>query len=98
MNGDEVQFVFYLIGHMLRWCNSGSLEHAIEMAVHDVNIVLDAHNKAVWNVRHGGHYSVSTGGNPYMSDNQCVLLGMLREDTTYKRIEEHTLRAMGIDV
>ena len=99
MHGDIVWFVFYLVSQMLKGCGTDSMEGAVLLAVDAINDVIDAHNKVVRNMQHEGrtYYYVNTG-DPYMSDNQCVFLGMLREDTIYKRIEEHDLRDMGIDV
>lgn len=99
MQGDIVWFVFYLISAMLKGCGADSMEDAVLLAVDDINDVLDAHNKVVRNMQaqERAYYYVNTGS-PYMGDNQCVLLGMLREDTIYKRIEEHDLRALGISV
>jgi hypothetical protein len=97
MQGDVVWFVFYLVGHMLKCGGAVNLENAIAMAADSINVVLDAHNQAVRDVQAGDrtYYRVETG-DPYMSDNQCVLLGMLRGDTIYKRIEEHVMVDMGI--
>ena len=97
MQGDIAWFVFYLVGHMLKYCGAVNLENAIAMAADSINTVIDAHNQVVRDMQREGHtyYNVNTG-DPYMSDNQCILLGMLREDTIYKRIDEYTMVDMDI--
>ena len=97
MHGDIVQFVFSLIGHMLKSCGANDLRHAISMAADDINVVFYAHNDVVRSIQRGEHhyYHVNTG-DPYMSDNQCVLLGMLDESVIYKRIDEHMMVDMDI--
>jgi hypothetical protein len=97
MQGDIAWYVFHLIGYMLKSCGSCDLKEAIAMAADAINVVFDAHNKVVRDIQAGerAYYYVNTG-DPYMSDNQCVLLGMLREDTIYKRIDSRLLINMGI--
>lgn len=99
MQGDIVQFLFYLISHMLTMCGANSTQEAIGMAARDINTVLVIHNKAVLAVQHGTRtiYHIPYNG-PYLSDNQCVLLGMLDNATIYKPIDRYVLRKIGVDI
>ena len=84
MQSDLLWWFFYFVDHMRNSCGANSYEEALKMAANDIDAVIKRHNAAVRKAQeHDSPYYANTG-NPYLSDNQCNLLGMLDRDTIYK--------------